>query len=81
MVLGSVIRGTPPVFEFGLKLTAWLQPLTWLSAWQSYLSGSAHLVNRLGSEPVLYRIPGDDRPVRNRGRPRPERSRRSSTES
>ena len=24
-----------------------LQPLVWLSAWQSYLSGSAHLANRI----------------------------------
>lgn len=48
MVLGGVVRATRPLFELGLKLTAWLQPLAWLSAWQSYLSGSAHLLNRLG---------------------------------
>jgi pimeloyl-ACP methyl ester carboxylesterase len=26
----------------------WLQPLAWLGAWQSYLSGSAHIANRIG---------------------------------
>ncbi|MET0336506.1 MAG: alpha/beta hydrolase [Caulobacter sp.] len=37
-----------PVLEPVLHLAIWLQPLAWLSAWQSYLSGSAHLANRLG---------------------------------
>ncbi|MGN6210444.1 alpha/beta fold hydrolase [Asticcacaulis sp.] len=30
-----------------MRLTRWLTPLAWLSAWQSYLSGSAHLANRI----------------------------------
>lgn len=37
-----------PVVEPQLHLTAWLEPLAWLSAWKSYLDGSAHLANRLG---------------------------------
>lgn len=37
-----------PVLEPMLRLTIWLKPLAWLSAWQSYLSGSAHLANRFG---------------------------------
>ena len=37
-----------PLLEPLFRLTIWLQPLAWLSAWQSYLSGSAHLANRIG---------------------------------
>jgi pimeloyl-ACP methyl ester carboxylesterase len=37
-----------PVLEPVFRLSIWLQPLAWLSAWQSYLSGSAHLANRIG---------------------------------
>ena len=37
-----------PVIEPLMWLTIPLQPLVWLSAWQSYLSGSAHLANRIG---------------------------------
>lgn len=37
-----------PVIEPLLHLAIWLEPLVWLSMWQSYLSGSAHLANRLG---------------------------------
>lgn len=37
-----------PLLEPLLHLTIWLQPVAWLSAWQSYLSGSAHLANRFG---------------------------------
>lgn len=31
-----------------MRLTMLLQPLAWLAAWQGYLSGMAHLANRLG---------------------------------
>lgn len=48
MVLGGLARALRPLIKTGLRLTAWLQPLAWISAWQSYLSGSAHLANRLG---------------------------------
>jgi pimeloyl-ACP methyl ester carboxylesterase len=37
-----------PVIEPILKLTALLGPVAQFSAWQSYLSGSAHLANRIG---------------------------------
>lgn len=37
-----------PVLEPMLWLAIPLQLLAWLSAWQSYLSGAAHLANRLG---------------------------------
>jgi pimeloyl-ACP methyl ester carboxylesterase len=37
-----------PLIEPLMWLALPLQPLLWLSAWQSYLSGSAHLANRLG---------------------------------
>lgn len=37
-----------PVLEPLMRLAAWLQPLTWLFAWQGYVSGSAHMANRLG---------------------------------
>lgn len=36
-----------PVLEPAMRLTVWLQPLAWLLAWQSYLSGAAHLANRI----------------------------------
>ncbi|WP_172123112.1 MULTISPECIES: alpha/beta hydrolase [unclassified Devosia] len=37
-----------PVLEPLMKLTKWLLPVSQLSAWQSYLSGTAHMANRLG---------------------------------
>lgn len=37
-----------PLLEPLMRLAILLQPLVWLSAWQSYLSGGAHMANRLG---------------------------------
>ena len=37
-----------PVLEPAMKLVIALQPLVWLSKWQSYLSGSSHAAHRLG---------------------------------
>ena len=37
-----------PVITPQMYLTMWLWPLAWLSAWKSYLDGSAHIANRLG---------------------------------
>ena len=37
-----------PLLEPLMRLTIVLQPLAWLTAWQSYLSGTAHIANRLG---------------------------------
>lgn len=49
MILSGLVQALRwPLLEPMLRLTIWLQPLAWLSAWQSYLSGSAHIANRLG---------------------------------
>jgi pimeloyl-ACP methyl ester carboxylesterase len=49
MMLSSLARVLRwPLLEPAMRLTIWLQPLAWLSAWQSYLSGWAHLANRIG---------------------------------
>lgn len=49
MILSPLARALRwPVLEPVLWLAIALQPLAWLSAWQSYLSGAAHLANRLG---------------------------------
>jgi len=37
-----------PILEPVMWLGVILQPLIWLSAWQSYISGMAHLANRIG---------------------------------
>jgi len=37
-----------PLIEPMMRLAILLQPLVWLGAWQGYLSGSAHLANRIG---------------------------------
>jgi pimeloyl-ACP methyl ester carboxylesterase len=37
-----------PVIEPMMRLKILLQPLSWASSWQSYLSGSAHIATRLG---------------------------------
>lgn len=37
-----------PLLEPIMRIMIVLQPLVWLGAWQSYLSGTAHLGNRLG---------------------------------
>ena len=42
-----------PVIEPQFYLTLALWPLAWLSAWKSYLDGSAHLANRLGFGPLV----------------------------
>lgn len=37
-----------PVLEPLMRLVIWLRPLVWLSQWQGYMSGSAHLAHRFG---------------------------------
>lgn len=37
-----------PLLEPLMRLGIFLQPLLWLAAWQSYLSGTAHMSNRIG---------------------------------
>lgn len=49
MILGPLMRALRwPLIEPLMWLAIPLLPLVWLSAWQSYLSGSAHLANRIG---------------------------------
>jgi pimeloyl-ACP methyl ester carboxylesterase len=49
MILSGLVQALRrPVLEPVMRLTILLQPLAWLSAWQSYLSGTAHLANRFG---------------------------------
>lgn len=49
MIFSSLLKALQkPVLEPVFHLMAWLQPLFWLGAWQGYLSGSAHMANRLG---------------------------------
>lgn len=49
MILSPVWRALRwPVLEPLMWLATPLQPLLWLSAWQSYLSGAAHVANRIG---------------------------------
>jgi len=49
MVLSGLAQALQrPVLEPAMKMVIALQPLVWLSKWQSYLSGSLHLAQRLG---------------------------------
>lgn len=49
MIFSGLMRALEgPILRPAMLLTKWLLPLSWLSAWQGYLSGSAHLANRLG---------------------------------
>lgn len=49
MVLSRMLQALQrPLLEPASHLTVVLQPLVWLSKWQSYLSGSAHLAHRAG---------------------------------
>jgi pimeloyl-ACP methyl ester carboxylesterase len=49
MVLSRLVLALQkPLLEPATHLTIWLQPLVWLSKWQSYLSGSVHAAMRLG---------------------------------
>jgi len=56
MILSGVARALQkPVLEPLFRLMIPLKPLIWLSAWQGYLSGSAHLAHRLGFGPDVTR--------------------------
>jgi len=48
MVASGLMQALRPLIVASAHLTVWLEPLAWLSAWQSYLNGSAHIANRLG---------------------------------
>lgn len=47
MILSGLARALEPVLKVAFWVEAALFPLAWLSMWQSYLSGSAHIANRL----------------------------------
>ena len=49
MILSELAQALQkPVLEPLFHLAIWLQPLAWLGAWQSYLSGTAHMANLIG---------------------------------
>ena len=49
MILSSLAQALRfPLIEPVMRLTILLQPLAWLSTWQSYLNGTSHLANRIG---------------------------------
>lgn len=49
MILSGLVRALRwPLLEPLFRVAIWLQPLIWLGAWQSYLSGSTHLANLVG---------------------------------
>jgi pimeloyl-ACP methyl ester carboxylesterase len=49
MILGRLFLFLQrPLIEPAMHLTVWLQPLVWLSKWQSYLSGFVHAGMRFG---------------------------------
>ena len=49
MVFSGLMRALQkPLLEPAMKLMIALNPLVWLSMWQSYFSGAAHVANRLG---------------------------------
>jgi pimeloyl-ACP methyl ester carboxylesterase len=49
IILSGLVRVLRwPVIEPMMRLKILLQPLSWASSWQSYLSGSAHIATRLG---------------------------------
>jgi pimeloyl-ACP methyl ester carboxylesterase len=47
MILSGLLTALQPVIELMCRLQIWLQPVVWLGAWQGYLSGSAHIANRI----------------------------------
>jgi pimeloyl-ACP methyl ester carboxylesterase len=56
MVLSRLLLALQkPVLEPMAHVTIWLQPLVWLSKWQSYLSGSTHAAMRFGFGEVVTR--------------------------
>jgi pimeloyl-ACP methyl ester carboxylesterase len=48
MIFSRTFLTLRPALEVMMRLAIWLQPLVWLSQWQSYLSGSAHMAHRFG---------------------------------
>jgi pimeloyl-ACP methyl ester carboxylesterase len=55
MILPRLAQALQPLIELMCLVQAAVQPLSWLTAWQSYLSGSAHMAMRLGFGPEVTR--------------------------
>jgi len=55
MILPRLMTALQPVIELVSRIEVWLYPLAWLSAWQSYLSGSTHMSVRLAHGPEVTR--------------------------
>ena len=56
MVLSPLMQALQrPVLTPLMHLTRWFVPGVWIVAWQSYLSGSAHMAQRLGFGPDVTR--------------------------
>jgi pimeloyl-ACP methyl ester carboxylesterase len=47
MIFAGLAQALQPLLKLAFHLEAALFPLAWISAWQSYLSGSTHMANRL----------------------------------
>jgi pimeloyl-ACP methyl ester carboxylesterase len=47
MIFSGLARALQPILKFAFYVEVALFPLAWLSAWQSYLSGSTHIATRL----------------------------------
>lgn len=55
MILPRLALALRPVLELAFRLDVLLLPLAWLSSWQSYLSGSSHVANRITHGPRVTR--------------------------
>jgi pimeloyl-ACP methyl ester carboxylesterase len=47
MIFPRLAQALRPLLEVACRLEIWLQPIAWFSAWQSYLTGSAHMASRV----------------------------------
>lgn len=48
MILSPLAQALRPLVEVAHYIQIGLLPISWMSSWQSYLSGSTHMANRLG---------------------------------
>jgi pimeloyl-ACP methyl ester carboxylesterase len=47
MILSGLAQALQPLIKLAFRIEIAIFPLAWISAWQSYLSGSTHMANRL----------------------------------
>ena len=55
MILPRLALALRPILELAFRLEIALWPLVWVSSWQSYLSGSTHMSNRIAHGPKVTR--------------------------